>query len=63
MIKIYDMKVALVLVLVLMLMLCWLFATSVVVNGKTNKLAFFIKSIFYWIAVTMSFLVGYYLNR
>jgi hypothetical protein len=57
------MKVALVLVLVLMLMLCWLFATSVVVNGKTNKLAFFIKSIFYWIAVTMSFLVGYYLNR
>ena len=57
------MKVALVLVLVLMLMLCWLFATSVVVNGENNKSAFKVKSIFYWIAVTMSFLVGFYLNR
>ncbi len=57
------MKIVLVLVLVLMLMLCWIFATSVVVNGETNKSAFKIKTLFYWVAVTMSFLVGYYLNK
>jgi hypothetical protein len=57
------MKIVLVLVLVLMLMLCWIFSTSVVVNGETNKSAFKIKTLFYWVAVTMSFLVGYYLNK
>lgn len=57
------MKIVLVLVLVLMLIFCWIFATSVVVNGENNKSAFKIKSLFYWVAVTLSFLVGYYLNK
>jgi hypothetical protein len=57
------MKIALVLVMVLMLIFCWIFATSVVVNGENNKSAFKIKSVFYWFAVTLSFLVGFYLNR
>lgn len=57
------MKLVLVLVLVLMLVFCWIFATSVVVNGDNNKSAFKIKSLFYWVAVTLSFLVGYYLNK
>lgn len=57
------MKIVLVLVLVLMLLICWLFGTSVVVNGKTNKTAFIIKTIFYWVAVILSFFVGFYLNK
>jgi uncharacterized membrane protein len=57
------MKVGLVLVLVLMLIFCWLFSTSLVVNGENNKMAFKFKSLFYWIAVTISFLVGFFLNR
>lgn len=57
------MKIVLVLVLVLMLIFCWIFATSVVVNGGNNKTAFKIKTLFYWVAVTLSFLVGYYLNK
>lgn len=57
------MKIVLVLALMLMLIVCWIFGTSVVVNGETNKSAFVIKSIFYWIGVAMSFCVGFYLNR
>ena len=57
------MKIVLVLVMMLMLIFCWIFATSVVVNGGNNKTAFKIKSLFYWVAVTLSFLVGYYLNK
>lgn len=57
------MKIVLVLSLMLMLGVCWIFGTSVVVNGESNKSAFIIKSIFYWVAVTLSFCVGYYLNK
>lgn len=57
------MKIVLVLVMVLMLVFCWLFATSLIVNGENNRTAFKYKSLFYWFAVTLSFFVGYYLNK
>ena len=57
------MKIVLVLALMLMLVVCWIFGTSVVVNGETNKSAFVIKSIFYWVGVGLSFCVGFYLNK
>ena len=57
------MKIVLILVLMLMLVVCWIFGTSVVVNGGNNKTAFIIKSIFYWVGVALSFCVGFYLNK
>jgi hypothetical protein len=47
------------LVFLFITIVCWLFATATVVNGEHNRMAFIIKSIFYWAAILLSLLLGY----
>lgn len=55
-------KVALIIVLLICSILCWLFATTARVNNEHNKTAFIIKSIFYWLAITIAFSIGYLIS-
>jgi hypothetical protein len=54
------MKVVLILILLIVAVICWIFSTSLVVNGENTPLAFKIKSVLYWIAIVLSFCVGLY---
>jgi len=54
------MKILLILILLIVSVFCWIFSTSLVVNGETTPLAFKIKSVLYWIAVILSFIVGFF---
>lgn len=57
------MTVLLIFILVLVTLVCWVFGTSLTVNKSANTLISFIgKSIFYWIAIIISFMVGHYLK-
>jgi hypothetical protein len=46
---------------VFFLIVCWFLSTSTIVNGEHNSTAFKIKTLFYWLGVVISFLVGHYL--
>jgi hypothetical protein len=46
---------------VFFLIVCWFLSTSTIVNGAHNSTAFKIKTLFYWLGVVISFLVGHYL--
>lgn len=53
------MKIALVFMLIIVSAIFWVFNIYLAVNGKIDsKPAFVWKSIFYWIAVLFSFIVG-----
>ena len=54
------MKAILILILLIVTSVCWIFSTKLVVHGGDKSLTFKIKSIFYWIAVILSFSVGFY---
>lgn len=44
---------------IICIVILWAFATSTQVNGQHTKLAFIIKSIFYWIAIIIAISLGY----
>ena len=52
------MKVILIIILVIIVLVCWAFATSATVNNKHAGKALIVKSIAYFIAVILSFLIG-----
>ena len=53
------MKIALVFMLIIVSVIFWVFNVYLTVNDKRDsKPAFVWKSIFYWIAVVFSFIVG-----
>ena len=53
----------LIIVLILITFVLWIFATATIVNGKgNNKIAFIARSISYWIAIIISFIIGNLLN-
>lgn len=54
------MKILLIVTLLIISILCWIFGTSATIDGKHTTVAFIIKSVFYWLAVTLSFGVGFY---
>ena len=54
------MKAILILILLIVTSVCWIFSNNLVINGGDKSLTFKIKSIFYWIAVILSFSVGFY---
>lgn len=54
------MKFLLVTVFIVIAIVCWIFGTSTTVNGKNSRVAFRIKSVFYWVAVALAFGVGLY---
>jgi hypothetical protein len=55
-----NMKAILILILLIVTVICWIFSTSLVVNGENTPLAFKIKSVLYWVAIILSFAVGFY---
>jgi len=55
------MKIIVAIIYAMFLMVAWIAATSTIVNGSHNATAFKIKSLFYWVTVITSILVGHYL--
>ncbi len=53
------MEIFLMTLTVLFLIVAWLFSTSLTVGGKHDFTAFKLKSIFYWVSITVSFIAGY----
>jgi hypothetical protein len=56
-------KLVLTLCGMIFIFILWIFATSSQVNGQHNKAAFIVKSIFYWFAITIAFLLGYIISK
>ncbi len=54
------MKILLIAILLIISIFCWIFGTSITVNGENTRTAFIIKSVFYWVAVALAFGVGVY---
>jgi hypothetical protein len=45
--------------IILVLLVCWILATITEVNKSQNSLAaFFVKSIFYWVAIGVAYAFG-----
>ncbi len=56
------MKILLIVIFILIAIVCWPFGTSTNVNGKYTFPAFVIRSIFYWMAVSLAFMVGLFVG-
>ena len=54
------MNFLLVAIFIVIAIVCWIFGTSITVNGENTRVAFIIKSVFYWVAVALAFGVGLY---
>lgn len=54
------MKILLIAILLIISNVCWLFGTSLTVNGENTRTAFIIKSVLYWVAVVLAYGVGLY---
>lgn len=57
------MKTILIIILLIIDIVCWIFSTTLVVNGKHTQLAFKFKSIFYWLAIILTFSIGFYISQ
>jgi hypothetical protein len=54
---------ALIIIFICISLICWIFATSTLVDGSHNKTAFKIKSFFYWLAIVASISIGYLISN
>lgn len=54
------MKLLLILMLLIITFIFWLISTALLQNGKNTKLSFIIRSIAYWLAIIISFVIGIY---
>jgi hypothetical protein len=57
------MDLILIIVFLIVTVICWIFSTSLVVNGENTPLAFKIKSVLYWVAIILSFCIGIYVGQ
>ena len=57
------MNIILIIIVLIFDSFCWMFSTSLVVNGENTSLAFKLKSIIYWIAIVFTFFIGLYFRR